>query len=184
VPDAATLTDLHQHATALADLADAAAAAASTAAADSSNSGDFLGQLSNTLETVLKTFQQQLDRLNVPYSYGWSIVLLTLCVKVVTLPLTKQQVRQRSSSSSSSRGNAAAAPAAAAAAAGEGPQQHQQQQQQQHQVVRHRSSSSPPHTHPLLPYLFCSKVVQQANQGHSEQHLVHVPGVLSVAMPQ
>lgn len=34
-----------------------------------------------------------------PYSYGWSIVLLTLTVKLATFPLVKQQVGQSSTDS-------------------------------------------------------------------------------------
>ena len=37
--------------------------------------------------------QVGLDKVHCPYSYGYSIILLTLLVKVVTFPLTKQQVR-------------------------------------------------------------------------------------------
>lgn len=37
----------------------------------------------------------RLLQLHVPYSYGWSIILLTALVKLVTLPLTKTQVRHR-----------------------------------------------------------------------------------------
>ena len=33
-----------------------------------------------------------LSAVHVPYSYGFAIILLTVIVKVVTLPLTKQQV--------------------------------------------------------------------------------------------
>ena len=36
--------------------------------------------------------QDGLDKVHCPYSYGYSIILLTLLVKVVTFPLTKQQV--------------------------------------------------------------------------------------------
>lgn len=35
--------------------------------------------------------QDGLDKVHVPYSYGYSIILLTLIVKLVTFPLTKQQ---------------------------------------------------------------------------------------------
>lgn len=35
-----------------------------------------------------------LEKLNVPYSYGFSIIILTFLVKVATYPLTKKQVRQ------------------------------------------------------------------------------------------
>lgn len=33
-----------------------------------------------------------LENANVPYSYGFSIILLTLLVKLATFPLSKQQV--------------------------------------------------------------------------------------------
>lgn len=81
--------EIHTHAAAVYDLADAAAAAAGNG---SSSSSGFLSPLTDTLETVLKTIQSQLNRLHVPYSYGWSIVFLTVIVKMVTLPLTKIQV--------------------------------------------------------------------------------------------
>ena len=38
--------------------------------------------------------QSGLDTLHVPYSYGWSIILLTLLVKLALLPITKKQVGQ------------------------------------------------------------------------------------------
>lgn len=34
-----------------------------------------------------------LERVGVPYSYGFAIILLTILVKVATFPLTKKQVR-------------------------------------------------------------------------------------------
>lgn len=37
-----------------------------------------------------------LAQLNVPYSYGFAIILLTIIVKVLTFPLTKKQVRVQS----------------------------------------------------------------------------------------
>jgi hypothetical protein len=33
-----------------------------------------------------------LESANVPYSYGFSIILLTILVKILTFPLSKQQV--------------------------------------------------------------------------------------------
>lgn len=33
-----------------------------------------------------------LSAVHVPYAYGFAIILLTIIVKVATLPLTKQQV--------------------------------------------------------------------------------------------
>jgi len=54
-----------------------------------------LSLLADGLETTLKFYQGNLDQLHVPYSYGWSIVLLTLSVKLVTFPLVKQQVESQ-----------------------------------------------------------------------------------------
>ncbi len=31
---------------------------------------------------------------NIPYSYGFAIILLTILVKILTFPLTKKQVRR------------------------------------------------------------------------------------------
>lgn len=78
------------------DLADAAAATSSAADAASTSqpSGGWLSPLSDSLELVLKTIQDKLDILHVPYAYGWSIILLTLFVKLITTPLTKKQVRR------------------------------------------------------------------------------------------
>lgn len=36
-----------------------------------------------------------LQTLHVPYAYGFAIILLTLLVKALTFPLTKQQVRNQ-----------------------------------------------------------------------------------------
>lgn len=63
------------------------------AALQSQNSAGFLAPISNSLESVLKTLQEGLVTLHVPYSYGFAIILLTLLVKVVTYPFTKKQVR-------------------------------------------------------------------------------------------
>jgi YidC/Oxa1 family membrane protein insertase len=41
---------------------------------------------------VLEFIQGGLDAAHVPYSYGFSIISLTLLVKIATFPLTKQQV--------------------------------------------------------------------------------------------
>ena len=52
----------------------------------------WLSPLSNTLEKVLGVIQHGLDTLHVPYSYGFSIILLTAFVRLATFPLTKKQV--------------------------------------------------------------------------------------------
>lgn len=41
------------------------------------------------------TLQTGLDKLHVPYSYGWSIILLTLLVKTALFPITRKQVSSR-----------------------------------------------------------------------------------------
>ena len=57
--------------------------------------GGWVAPLAEGLETILRTFQGGLDAAHVPYSYGFSIILLTMLVKLVTFPLTKQQARER-----------------------------------------------------------------------------------------
>lgn len=52
----------------------------------------WLSPLVDGLESVLRFIQTGFDKYNVPYSYGWSIVTLTLFVKTLTFPLTKIQV--------------------------------------------------------------------------------------------
>lgn len=84
----------------LGELADASAAvsaadSASGGAAAPAKSSDWISPISDNLEIVLKLIQDKLDVLHVPYSYGWSIVLLTLFVKIITTPLTKKQVSAR-----------------------------------------------------------------------------------------
>ena len=79
---------------AAADAADAAAQAAADPAVQeaAAKTSGLLGPLTDGLEAVLKTFQTGLDALHVPYSYGFSIILLTLLIKAATYPLTKQTV--------------------------------------------------------------------------------------------
>lgn len=57
----------------------------------------WLNPIVNVLDQTLTTIQSTLDTLHVPYSYGWSIILLTLLTKVFTFPFTKIQVRNRAS---------------------------------------------------------------------------------------
>ncbi|QDZ22973.1 membrane protein insertase [Chloropicon primus] len=69
-----------------------AAASASAAVADAPMRYDgFLSPLSNALEQVLGVLQHGLEFLHVPYSYGFSIILLTVFVRASTYPLTKKQ---------------------------------------------------------------------------------------------
>ncbi|GLU11635.1 hypothetical protein SLE2022_283680 [Rubroshorea leprosula] len=74
-------------------LADAAVAVDSAAndAAPQKNGGWF-GFISDSMEFVLKVLKGGLEALHIPYAYGFAIILLTVIVKVVTFPLTKQQV--------------------------------------------------------------------------------------------
>ncbi|KAF8397512.1 hypothetical protein HHK36_016429 [Tetracentron sinense] len=81
-------------------LADAAVAVDSTsgvAATGSTDtavqkSGGWFGFISDAMEVVLKVLKDGLTAVHVPYAYGFAIILLTVVVKVATLPLTKQQV--------------------------------------------------------------------------------------------
>ncbi|CAM6105634.1 unnamed protein product [Calypogeia fissa] len=52
----------------------------------------WLGGLTDVLEKILIFLKDGLSALNVPYAYGFSIILLTLLVKAATYPLTKSQV--------------------------------------------------------------------------------------------
>ncbi|KAL2487772.1 inner membrane protein PPF-1 [Forsythia ovata] len=78
-------------------LADAAVAVdggtASESATDAAQkSGGWFGFISDAMEVVLKVLKDGLAAVHVPYAYGFAIILLTVLVKVATLPLTKQQV--------------------------------------------------------------------------------------------
>ena len=55
----------------------------------------WLAPISNALTYSLGRIQTGLNTLHVPYSYGWSIVVLTLGTKVLTFPLTKIQVSRQ-----------------------------------------------------------------------------------------
>jgi hypothetical protein len=52
----------------------------------------WLTPIVNGLDYVLGNIESVYLGLGLPYAYGWSIVSLTLFVKVLTLPLTKKQV--------------------------------------------------------------------------------------------
>ncbi|GJP55331.1 hypothetical protein CLOM_g14302, partial [Closterium sp. NIES-68] len=72
-------------------VADAAADVAPAAAEVVQDRGWFSG-LADLLEAFLKILEEGLVSLKVPYAYGFSIILLTIIVKLVTYPLTKKQV--------------------------------------------------------------------------------------------
>ncbi|KAJ8770970.1 hypothetical protein K2173_022871 [Erythroxylum novogranatense] len=67
-------------------------AASSATDASAQKSGGWFGFVSETMEFVLKVLKDGLTAVHVPYAYGFAIILLTIIVKVATLPLTKQQV--------------------------------------------------------------------------------------------
>ncbi|XP_068668812.1 inner membrane protein PPF-1, chloroplastic [Aristolochia californica] len=71
--------------------ADSTSAATSTDAAVQKNGGWF-GFISDAMEVVLKVLKDGISAVHVPYAYGFAIILLTVIVKIATLPLTKQQV--------------------------------------------------------------------------------------------
>ena len=47
---------------------------------------------SDSVSVLAQVLDGGLHSLNVPYSYGFSIILLTILVKLGTFPLTRQQV--------------------------------------------------------------------------------------------
>ena len=74
-------------------LSDATADGTVDAAAQTAQrAGGWFGFISAGLETVLDYIQSGLQQLHVPYTYGWSIILLTCIVKLALLPVTKIQV--------------------------------------------------------------------------------------------
>ena len=66
------------------------ASAADAAVAPQDNG--WLSPIVDGLDFVLGSIQSFYTGLGVPDSYGWSIISLTLFVKVITLPFTKKQV--------------------------------------------------------------------------------------------
>lgn len=73
-------------------LADASAEGAEAVAAVAADRSGFLNTIANGLEATLEGIDGVLSGAGVPYSYGFSIILLTLLVKVATFPLTKKQM--------------------------------------------------------------------------------------------
>ena len=48
--------------------------------------------IADGLEAILKVIDSGLEAVHVPYSYGFAIIILTVMVKILTFPLSKQQV--------------------------------------------------------------------------------------------
>ncbi|XP_057782824.1 inner membrane protein PPF-1, chloroplastic isoform X3 [Salvia miltiorrhiza] len=71
---------------------DGGAGPSDSAATAAQKSGGWFGFISDAMEVVLKVLKDGLATVHVPYAYGFAIILLTVFVKVATLPLTKQQV--------------------------------------------------------------------------------------------
>ena len=90
----------HQDLASLYDLADAALAempkdAAATASKTAQRSQDWLSPIAEGLDFILQSLKTGLDKANVPYSYGWSIIGLTIITKILTFPFTKAQVGRK-----------------------------------------------------------------------------------------
>ncbi|XRB16443.1 YidC/Oxa1 family membrane protein insertase [Pseudoscourfieldia marina] len=85
---------LHSSINVIASLADASSAIPVDAAAEipEKQGGFLVGPLADVLEGMLKLIDGGLDAVGVPYSYGFSIIALTMIVKLATLPLTRKQV--------------------------------------------------------------------------------------------
>jgi len=80
-----------QHHLVLLDAGTAVSSSTADAAQTATDNG-WLTPLVSGLESTLRFIQTGYDKYNIPYSYGWSIVTLTLFVKTLTFPLTKIQV--------------------------------------------------------------------------------------------
>ncbi|CAD7704454.1 unnamed protein product [Ostreobium quekettii] len=89
--DAAAGMDVSDAAATVAGAAGDATQAAADAAANGSGGGAF-EFLAVAFTEFLKIIDNGFELLSVPYSYGFSIIALTIIVKVATFPLTKQQV--------------------------------------------------------------------------------------------
>lgn len=77
----------------VADQANGGIAAANTAAAaTASQGGGPFGFLTDAFESILRVLEGGLSSANVPYSYGFAIILLTLLVKLATFPLSKKSM--------------------------------------------------------------------------------------------
>jgi len=66
--------------------------AVSNAASQASTKTGPFSFIADGLETVLKAIDGGFELLHVPYSYGFSIILLTVVVKILTFPLSKSSV--------------------------------------------------------------------------------------------
>ncbi|KAG2269435.1 hypothetical protein Bca4012_071728 [Brassica carinata] len=63
-----------------------------TTTTTTNQNSDWFTGIANYMETILKVLKDGLSTVNVPYSYGFAIILLTVLFKAATFPLTKKQV--------------------------------------------------------------------------------------------
>mmetsp|Transcript_20095 Transcript_20095/g.33704 ORF Transcript_20095/g.33704 Transcript_20095/m.33704 type:complete len:443 (+) Transcript_20095:79-1407(+) len=82
--------EMHDMAQQVYTLAEAAVAVADAEVVE--KGGGFLAPVVGVLEAVLKIIDSGFEAAGLPYSYGFSIIALTLLVKLLTFPLSKQQV--------------------------------------------------------------------------------------------
>ncbi|KAL8151357.1 hypothetical protein V2J09_021165 [Rumex salicifolius] len=73
-------------------IADAAVSNSDAYTASTTPTDDWLSGITSYMEIVLKVLNDGLSQMQVPYAYGFSIILLTVIVKAATFPLTKKQV--------------------------------------------------------------------------------------------
>ncbi|KIZ03324.1 Inner membrane ALBINO3-like protein 2, chloroplastic Flags: Precursor [Monoraphidium neglectum] len=71
----------------------AAPAASAAAAAAPADDGGIFGFLTVGFEKILEVLDAGLEGANVPYSYGFAIILLTLLVKLATFPLSQKSMQ-------------------------------------------------------------------------------------------
>jgi YidC/Oxa1 family membrane protein insertase len=79
-----------------ATVADAAATTAAAAATTTDNGGVF-GFLADGFEAILRVLESGLEAANVPYAYGFAIILLTVMVKAATYPLSRKSMESTAS---------------------------------------------------------------------------------------
>jgi len=96
VVESANLAAIQLHSHLVTTLADAAGAAEDAnkfvpAYLENPREG-WLGAIVGVLEDSLKFLEGRLEAMGVPYAYGFAIISLTLCIKLLTYPLTKTQV--------------------------------------------------------------------------------------------
>ena len=87
--------ELSRHVAAWATVADVAAlggAGGAVSAQGVQQQKDWLSPISDSLQSVLDSIQAGLEQYHIPYSYGWSIIALTVLTKIVMFPFTKAQV--------------------------------------------------------------------------------------------